>query len=311
MEIRQLKYFCAVAEMRSLTAAADKLNVTQPAVGMQLRKLEESLGQKLLARHSRGVRLTPAGEIMLGYATDILSRVQSAHRELARVRGKTTAELRVGVTPSLSVVFVPRLMQLCYDRYPDITLLFVQGFPAQLREELEQGNLDFCFTNSDIDDDDRESVPLYWEQIKLIGASEIISKLPNPVPPEVLSTLPLVLDGRDEELALNLSSHLKSLGLALEDVIEVREITLRRTYAINQARFCVAPEALLQSEIASGVCESRVIEVPKMRRCLQLAGPRVEAMTVAETRFRALVVEIIKDLVDDGICDWSLSEKGT
>ena len=66
MDLRQLKYFHAVAKYESLTAASEALNVTQPAVGQQIRKLEESLGLKLLFRHSRGMRLSPVGKILFG-----------------------------------------------------------------------------------------------------------------------------------------------------------------------------------------------------------------------------------------------------
>lgn len=308
MDLRQLKYFCTVAELKSLTAAADRLNVTQPAVGMQIRKLEEQLDLKLMQRHSRGVRLTSAGKIMLEHAREILERVETAERALGRVRTDDAAEIRIGVTPSLSMVFVPKLMEVCHDRFPEISLIFFQGFPSELVAEFDRGDTDFCFTNKEIDTDSAESVPLYLEDIRLIGSAEEIAKLPDPLPTELLEDLPLVLDGRDSELSLLLSREMRRLGRKMRNVIEVKAIPLRRNYATKQRRFCVAPTALFHAEVVSGICTTRRLDVPGMSRCLQLAGPRVEFMTAAEANVRTMVIEIVEEMVAEGSYEWRLPE---
>lgn len=306
MEFRQLKYFCVVAELESFTAAADRLNVTQPAIGMQIRKLEDAVGLKLMLRHSRGVRLTPAGRIMLDQAQGILRKIEEAERELGKARNQDSARIRIGVTPSLSNVFVPRLMEICYDQHPDLSLVFKQGLPSELLSELNGGNFDFCFINRDVDRENYESVPLYYEEIRLIGAAEEIAKLPDPLPTEMLADLPLVLDGRDTELSSTIRRELRQLGLEMTNVMEVGAIQIRRTYATKRARFCVAPAALFYSEIASGVCASRSLGIPELKRCIQLGGPRVEAMTAAESRVRELAISIVDEMVAEEHLGWVL-----
>mgnify|MGYP002467683171 CR=1 FL=1 len=308
MEFKQLRYFSVVAELESFTAAADRLNVTQPAVGMQVRKLEESVGLKLMLRHSRGVRLTPAGRVMLDHARSILDMIAQTERALGKVRNEDSAEIRIGVTPSLSTVFVPRLLELCYEQYPELSLIFTQGLPSELVEEMRSGKLDFCFTNREIDKKNYESVPLYFEEIRLIGAIDEIGKLPDPVPFETLASLPIVLDGRDTQLASILQRELSKNDLYLEKVTEVRAIQIRRTYATKRARFCIAPSALFYSEILSGVCATRSLGIPDLLRCIQLGGPRVEAMTAAEGRVRELAITIIEQMVSEDVLGWTLPE---
>ena len=84
MDIRQLKYFLAVAKLESLTAASRALNVTQPAIGQQIRKLEDTLGVRLLARHSRGMRLTPVGKLLHRRAQEIVNIVEQTEREVSQ-----------------------------------------------------------------------------------------------------------------------------------------------------------------------------------------------------------------------------------
>ncbi len=80
MELRQLRYFCKVAEHRSFTAAAEALNVSQPTLGVQIKNLEEELALQLFRRHSRGVELTEAGSIYFSQIQDVLRRLKIAEQ---------------------------------------------------------------------------------------------------------------------------------------------------------------------------------------------------------------------------------------
>src|SRR3954464_11470066 len=100
MELRQLRYFVAVAETANISRAAQKIFLTQPALSRQIKALEEEIGQCLLERQAHSIRLTSAGEIFLREARDLL---QHADQLVERVRmtGKAV-RLRVGYAPSLA-----------------------------------------------------------------------------------------------------------------------------------------------------------------------------------------------------------------
>lgn len=300
MDLRQLKYFYAVARYESLTAASEALNVTQPAIGQQVRKLEEGLGLKLLSRHSRGMRLTPVGKILYRRAQEILSAVERTERELARHRDTNEGTVRIGVTPSLSRVMVPRLMEVGFDRYPGVTLLFHQGFPTDLERMWEAGDCDFAFVQSDIETEESESLPLYNERLCLIGAPNLCRNFPNPVPVTDIAGLPLVLDIRSFWLREQLDNEFKRLKLAWKDVIESSSIEIRREYLLQQQRFCIAPLAQFIQEVEAGLVEIRDIDLESFNRTVFLAGPRVEMMTEAEKGVRDLIVEITDGLIEDG-----------
>jgi DNA-binding transcriptional LysR family regulator len=96
MELRQLQYFLAVAEMASFTKAARRLNITQPGVSAQIRQLEEELGEALLHRSDRHVGLTAAGEAFLPFARAALSATDSGRAAIQQLTGLTGGRVAVG-----------------------------------------------------------------------------------------------------------------------------------------------------------------------------------------------------------------------
>ena len=304
MDLRQLKYFHAVAKHKSLTAASEALNVTQPAVGQQIRKLEESLGLKLLARHSRGMRLSPVGKILFRRAEDILHLIEKTERELSRHRNSGEGTIRVGVTPSLSAVLVPQLMEVCFDRYPGITLLFNQGFPADLEQMWEAGECDFAFVNRDMFTEEAESIPLYDEKLCLIGPRAKIETLPNPIAVEAIANLPVVLDVRSLWAKDLLDKRFRALKTKWADLIECSSMDIRREYLLQGQRFCVAPIAQFEAEIAAGQVGHIDTELPEFDRTIHLVGPRVEMLTEAESAVRRTIIEIVDSFVEAGKNAW-------
>jgi LysR family transcriptional regulator, benzoate and cis,cis-muconate-responsive activator of ben and cat genes len=101
MELRQLRYFVAVAEEGNISRAAKRISLTQPALSRQIKALEEDIGQCLLARQAHSIRLTPAGDALLREARELL---QHAEQVLEQVRNSGRGlRLRVGYAPSLAV----------------------------------------------------------------------------------------------------------------------------------------------------------------------------------------------------------------
>jgi LysR family nitrogen assimilation transcriptional regulator len=304
MDIRQLKYFVAVARQESLTAASEALNVTQPAIGQQIRKLEQDVGLKLLNRHSRGMRLTPVGKVLLRHAEDVLNSMERIERELSRYRNSGEGTVRIGVTPSLSRVLVPRLMEVGFDRYPAITLLFNQGFPLDLERLWEAGECDLAFVQSDIETAETESLPLYNEKMCLIGAPALCADLPDLVSIQQIAELPIVMDTRSLWLREAMEREFRVLRTGWTDLIESSSIDIRREYLVQGRRFCLAPIAQFAAEAEAGLAEFRHIDYPDFDRTIHLAGPAVELMTETERNIRALIVEIVDAAIAEGSFGW-------
>ena len=305
MDIRQLKYFLAVAKLESLTAASRALNVTQPAIGQQIRKLEDTLGVRLLARHSRGMRLTPVGKLLHRRAQEIVNIVEQTEREVSRHKGTSEGTVRIGVTPSLSRVLVPRLMEVCFDRHPGVTMLFQQGYPNDLKMMWEEGECDFAIIQQDIETHESESLPIYRERLCLIGSPSVCASIPERVSALELAGLPLVLDERSVWLRAELEREFKSMRISFSDVIESSSLDIRRGYLFQGRRLAIAPVAQFLSEIETGMLMFRHINLESFERTMHLVGPRVEMMTATESSIRILILEIVDTLVIQGGVGWS------
>src|SRR3954468_3297552 len=111
MELRHLRYFVSVAELGSVSRAAEKLFIAQPALSLQVRQLEEEIGARLLERLPRGVRLTPAGESFLQDARAILARSQQAAVRARERQSGQARSLRLGLVPTTTHSVLPGVLK--------------------------------------------------------------------------------------------------------------------------------------------------------------------------------------------------------
>jgi DNA-binding transcriptional LysR family regulator len=142
MELRHLRYFVAVAEERSLTRAAERLWIAQPGLSTQMRRLETELGVQLLERHSRGINLTPAGELFLERARVALVATDIAAATGRDLEAGAIGSVRLGVAGGPGLALTSALLtQFAHER-PGVELSVVQGYGGALWRDLRDGRLD-------------------------------------------------------------------------------------------------------------------------------------------------------------------------
>lgn len=148
MELRHLRYFCAVAEAESFTFAARRLHVSQSGVSGQVRDLEEELGVTLLKRNQRKVSLTPEGTVFLREAQEILERAERAKELVARASRGQYGKLSIGLCGPATAPFLPRLIREFRKKYPEITVTLKDLDPAQQPGALDNREIDIGFMRS-------------------------------------------------------------------------------------------------------------------------------------------------------------------
>jgi len=147
LDLTALRSFVTVAETGGVTRAAQQLHLTQSAVSMQLKRLEESLDQQLLDRSGRGVCLTNQGELLLGYGRRMLSLNDEA---MARMTGDAfEGEIRFGVPADIVYPNIPHVLRH-YDReFPRVRVNLLSSYTQKLKGLLEAGELDLILTTED------------------------------------------------------------------------------------------------------------------------------------------------------------------
>lgn len=151
MEIHQLRYFQAIAELGNFTRAAERCHVSQPSLSQQILKLEGELGHKLFHRMGRKATLTEAGTVFSERALRILSEVDDAKREM-KDSDATERTVAVGAIPSIAPALLPPLLALCKARHPQMQVRIREDFRDGLLEGVLGGELDMAIISMPIKD---------------------------------------------------------------------------------------------------------------------------------------------------------------
>src|SRR5215470_7105635 len=167
MEMHQLTYFESVSRHLHFTRAAQELNVAQPSVSQQIRKLEHELGAPLFHRMKRHVALTEAGKTFLPHAKAVLRQLEEARVEVQELSGLRKGTLAVGAPPSVGTHLLPRALAAFSQRHPGITLTFREAGSRTLVQLLEQGDLDLAVVIQPIRHPVLETLPLLEEELLL------------------------------------------------------------------------------------------------------------------------------------------------
>jgi len=163
LDVTALRSFAAVAEVGGVTKASGFLNLTQSAVSMQIKRLEDALGLKLLDRVGRGVVLTASGEQLLGYARRMLDLNDEIFGRLTDQAYE--GEIRLGVPHDIVYPAIPQVLQRFNARYPRMKVHLVSSFTTRLRDMFGRGECDLILTTEDSLDAGGETlatVPLVW-----------------------------------------------------------------------------------------------------------------------------------------------------
>ncbi len=188
MDLRQLRYFVAVAEERHFRRAAERLHMSQPPLSQQIAALEEELGTKLLQRDRRSVRLTAAGEAFLRRARMLLDQASSAVREVRRVGRGEMGRLSIGFMSAAMLGRFPSILRTFHGTNPAVDVELVQLSPKEQIAAVACGHIDVGFLA--IEQTDK---PLYLEGVELQTAAVWEEELVAAIPADHrLANLPII-----------------------------------------------------------------------------------------------------------------------
>lgn len=194
MEFRVLKYFLAVAQEENISAAAERLHVTQPTLSRQLKDLEDELGKTLFIRGSRRISLTEEGMILRKRAEEITALVQKTEDEITISDEYISGDIYIGAGETDAMCLIARVMKKVQQQYPDIHFHIVSGNTTDLIDRFENGLLDFCILFTEINELKYDSlkIPVFdtWG-VLMNKESELAGK--KYIMPEDLWDKPLIM----------------------------------------------------------------------------------------------------------------------
>jgi DNA-binding transcriptional LysR family regulator len=169
MNRNHLALFHAVAEAGSVSAGAEQLHISQPAVSKQLGELEEMLEMRLFDRLPRGVRLTEAGKLLANYARKITILENDADHALAELRGLKRGRLFIGASTTIGGYLLPNVLIRFHQTHPGIDVTVETGNTAVIQAALLEGRLELGFTEGDRGPEDLETTVFHKDELVVIA----------------------------------------------------------------------------------------------------------------------------------------------
>lgn len=264
MSLRQIRYFVAVAQAGSFTAAARGLRVSQPAITLQVRQLEERLGIGLLIRHSRGVELTEEGRAYLDHVALAMDALDRAEQVVAAMRTALPDAISFGLTPTAARELMPDLIDLEGLDSSRPRLELREALTDELWRAVSNGELDAACCYALCEGKSFPADPLYAEDFVLVGPPTLVAGI-GPISLTKLALLPLVLGQSGHSTRRFVEGLAAAAGVELRPAVEIEPAAVKRAMLIRRGLCSLVPYGLFRAEIEAGSLAARQIQPPFSR----------------------------------------------
>lgn len=236
MNSRQLQYAIALADIRSFSQVAEKLNITQPALSKQILALEKELSVKLFDRSVTPLTLTPAGEAFIRRAEELLYKEDQLIRSMAEFQTGQAGKLTIGITPFRSSYMIAEVINKVRQKFPKTQIRLREIGSSILRKEVAEGKYDFAIVNLPVDDALLEVRPLEPDRLVVAVPENLVHLLKNQggtVSFQDCEDLPFVVVGAAQEMRRLFDSLCVSQDISPEIAAEV--VGLTTAWDVSQA----------------------------------------------------------------------------
>jgi LysR family nitrogen assimilation transcriptional regulator len=302
VDLRQLRYFVAIVDHGSLSAAAKALHVAQPALSHHLKNLESSLGHRLLRRDARGVQTTREGELLFRHAVGLLRQADGLRVALDRGQATLSGAVAVGLPKTVARLLALPFFEAVRERHPQVTLEIVDGHSQDLGRAVVEGRMDLALIMPPGPLQGSIDLPLLQEELVVVMAPDAPWRPPSrSLTPAQLAALPMLLSNRRERLhallaamssethiTLAVRGHLDELGSLLGAVKAAHGATL-------------LPWCAVGPEVARGELIALRIRGQRLTRQLLLSRSQTLPLTAAATAAGELLAATCGRLIEAGL----------
>lgn len=308
MDVSQLRTVIHVAELGSLSRAADRLGIAQPALSRQVRLLEEELGARLFERHGRGMVPTEAGRRVLEHASRIMAELDAIRSAVSPEGAPLRGIVTIGTTPTVAAIMTVPLARRIRERHPLLVLRFASAFSGHLLDWVQRGEIDLAVSYDPQPLRSLRIDPIMVEDLMLVGPAGSGLRLDRPVPFRALGAQPLVLPSARHGLRRIIDSCAREAEIALDAGIEADSFETMIGLVRDGFGATVLPLGPIHGEVADGrLCAAPLIDPTPSRR-LVIAQSADRPVSPAARAVATAVAAIATDLAEKGI--WTGQPRG-
>lgn len=300
MDFRQLRYFVAIYEHRSLTGAARETRVAVSALSHHLARLETELGTTLFERRPRGLVATAAGERLLVHARTLLRGLQTAERDLRDSREVVVGDVAIGLAYSaVKAIGVP-LVQRVTEAYPRLRLSLSESLSGSTLLHLLASEVDLAVVFNPPEDSRLLTRPILDETLHCVGRPEVIGAAGGPLTFEEVLQLPIIAlrHGLSARAIMNDTTLLKRMEAAAR--FQMNSVQAITGLLLAGQGCAIGTRHIFSEPIARGDLHVRPVIEPALRRTLYLCKLAGRPASFAVETVERLVIDLLIETVRDG-----------
>ena len=305
MDFKEVRYFLQVARAGSFNRAAHELNIAQPALSRQVRKLETSLGVDLFVRHGRGVRLTSAGSLLFEGAESIHHMVKRTTERIQAGGENLAGHVTFGVPPAAGLLIAPAAVESFRKERPHVSLHVREGISSSLQEWLLDRRIDVGVMHHPPPVEGFEIRPVLSEQMVLIAPRKRGIDPPFPATTKSVRLrdivdLPLIMPGAPHANRRLLDQAAVQHGVSLRVTLEADSVVLTKAMVKRGLGYTVLTMASVQDDVARGELYAYPIMRPPLTNSLSIVVLRDTKSSRFVGPLTRHLEKIMRDLVRDG-----------
>lgn len=299
METRRLANFIAIVDCGSLTRAAERMHIAQPALSQQLAGLEASYGKQLVIRSRQGVTVTAAGRVLYKNAQTILRQLKQLESEVRAAGDHVSGHVSVGLPVSCAPILSLPLLKAARDKYPQVLLQLSENLSGMLGELILNNRLDIALLYGAHGSEGLTRQPLLIERLCLVKRPDLVPVLRgDTVPVKALAEMPLVLPSHSNGLRALVDAAFSRHGLTPRVIAEIDSLPSLKAAAEEGFAATILPRSATGLDAA----DLDVVDIvePFIERTIVLCTPGSVTPSGPVDAVRALLIEVVEDLVQAG-----------
>lgn len=300
MELKPLDWFLCVAESGSLSRAALDLDVSQSMLSRGIQDLEQELGQRLFHRTGRGMYPTEFGQRMLPIARRAALEVSRFNNEAKALRGKLSGTVAIGLPGSVAARIVAPLVQASRERFPELSLRFVEGLSGGIEERLAARRIDIGLVFLPRSRVARSMMPLASSSLYLVGPRGDALTARRAVTLAQAAAQPVMLPGRPHSVRTMVEDICAARGLALTMLCEVESLLAIKETVAAGCGYTIAGYDSVAADVAAGRLQASPIKDPTISRLLVMTTGPKNSVTTAARAVAGLITTVAAGLVRQG-----------
>jgi LysR family transcriptional regulator, nitrogen assimilation regulatory protein len=307
MDFRQIRTFRSVAELGSLSKAADKLRIAQPALSRQIKLLEHELRTDLFTRSGRGMVLTEAGRILLARTAGIVRQIDQIRDDIQSAAGAPAGRVVLGLVPTVSCVLSARLARRTVETYPGISLCIVESYSGHLIEWLHRGEMDLAIIYGPSADLHLNLEHLGRDQIVAVGPRGSGLARKKRVAMDWLLRQKLVLPSHSHGLRTLIERAAAKKKLQLDVQLEADSFRVLTSLVETGLGYALLPPSSIRDEVRERRLETATVTGQVPMRELLIASPLDHPESTATGVITALLRSETCACRDEGLWDIKLA----